>query len=417
MHNFIFRNPTKIFFGRGVLKNLGSELKSYGKSTLIIYGSKNIIKIGLLDKVKKILINNNISYFELSGIIPNPVISKVRMGINIVKKNRIKTILAIGGGSVIDTGKIISAGATVNHDPWDFFTGKKTVQKGIPLITIQTLSGTAAEVTSGATITNNKTKEKLGAGGYSLYPKASFLDPEITFSVPSNHTAYGAADMLSHILDPYFFGRNDKTSVPDKLAEAIAKIIFDVAIKTLLYPKNYETRATLMWTAVLANNGMISRGSNPSRYYFHMLEHSISGLFNVPHGAGLSVIIIGWTKYAAKHMPFKLAQFGINVFNIKRKKNENIHMVAKLTASMLKKWFKTIKCPTKLSELNIKKNKFNIISESILKEIKKETKGLEGDKLKDFTEQYYPEKKNLLNINSVLKFEKQRIIKILKLCE
>ena len=415
MNNFFFRNPTKMLFGKGMLKNLGNELKHYGKNTLIVYGGRNIKKIGLLNQVRKILSNHNISFFELSGVVPNPVISKVKKGIVLVKKHRIKTILAIGGGSVIDTGKIIAAGAMVKHDPWDFFTGKERVDKGLPLITIQTLSGSAAEVTSGATITNEKTKQKFGAGGYALYPKVSILDPKLTFSAPKTHTAYGAVDMLSYILDPYFFGKKEKTFVPDSMSEALAKIIIKTTPKVILNPNNYELRANMMWAASLANYGMISRGLNPARYYLHMIEHSISGLHDIPHGAGLSVLIVGWTKYAKKYIPFKLSQFGKKVFDLNYK--TSLSASASKTAKKIEKWLNSIKCPTKLSQLNISEDEFTKIIKNILYEIDNELRYMDNKSLKKFASQHYPEKKNLDNISKIKKFEEKRLFQILNLCK
>ena len=416
MNNFFFRNPTKIIFGKEMLGNLPKEINVYGNSTLIVYGGKSIKKNGLLNKVKKILKSNKIFVYELPGVIPNPIISTVKKGINLVKKKKIKSILAIGGGSVIDTGKIIAAGAMVNHDPWNFFNGKSTVKSGLPLIAIQTLSGSAAEVTSGATITNEKTNQKLGAGGFSLYPKVAFLDPENTFSVPKNHTAYGAVDMISHLLDPYFFGKKEKNLIPSILSKTLIKIIIKITPKVISNPKNYHLRADLMWSAVLANNGILSRGLNPARYYLHMIEHSISGLYkDVSHGAGLSVVILGWIRYQMIHMHKFLSKLGLIVFDLNKKKKSKD--LAIKTEKKFYNWLKLIKCPTKLSQLGINKKDFNKIIENIIYEIENELKYLDKKTLKKFINLNYPEKKLLTNKKQILKFERQRLFKILSLCE
>ncbi len=413
MNNFFFHNPTKILFGKGVLNKLGSELRAYGSRTLLVYGGGSIKKTGLYNNVMKLLSEQGIEVFELSGVKPNPVVSHARHGIGLVKEHNIEVILAVGGGSVMDTGKVIAAGAMVDHDVWDFYSGKEKVQKALPIVTVPILPASASEMMGGAVITNEETKEKLGTGGGALYPKVSLLDPELTFSVPINHTAYAAADTISHILDPYFFGTTENTAIPDRLVETVAKIVIQTAPKVLETPDDYDARGDMMWAATLAHNGMLSCGAKPCWYYLHVLEHSLSALYDVPHGAGLSVIMSGWFKYAAKQCPSRLAELGTNIFYLDGNERE----MAARTAEKFEEWFKAIKCPVKLKELDITDDKFDDISENVLMNVARVLKGQGEANLGTFAKRYYSEAKRLDDINSLLMFEKERVLSILELCK
>lgn len=411
MNNFFFHNPTKILFGKGVLVKLGSELKTYGSRILLVYGSGSIKKTGLYDKIIKILSEQDIKIFELHGVKSNPLLSFVREGIALAKENSVEAILAVGGGSVIDTAKAVAAGAVVDHDVWDFFLRKEKVKKALPLVTIPTLPASASEMNGGAVITNEETKEKIGTGSEALYPKVSMLDPELTFSIPANYTAYGAADMLSHIFEPYFNGATKNTTVPDRLAEAVIKIIIQTIPKVLVKFDDYDARGDLMWLATIAHNGMLSCGASPVWYYLHALEHSLSALYSIPHGAGISVVIIGWAKYTAEHAPAKLAQLGRIVFNLEGDGKET----ALRTAEKLEEWFKSIKCPVSLNELGITEDKFKEITENVLMNVTHVLKSKDKENLKQVAERYYSEAQSE-DIELLLKFEKERILNILELC-
>ena len=412
MNNFFFHNPTKILFGKGMVDNLSSELKTYGTKILLVYGSGSIKRMGLYDKVIKNLSQKDIEIFELSGVKSNPVVSLVRKGIKISKENKVDVIFAVGGGSVMDTAKAIAAGALVEFDVWDFFTRKEEVKNALPIITIPTLPASGSQMNGGAVIVNEKTQKKLGTGGSVLYPKVSILDPELTFSIPTNYTAYCSADMLSHIIEPYFHGETENTTISDSLAETVMKIIIQTTPKLLRKLDNYDARGDLMWAATIAHNGMLSFGTSPVYYYLHVLEHSLSGLFDNPHGAGLSVLISGWSKYTAKHAPVKLAQLGRNVFNL----NGYNKKTALSTAMKLEEWFKLINCPVTLQEIGITENNFKAIVQNVLSNVTRILKSKDNGSLKDFGERYYSEIQNK-DIESLLKFEKERVLNILELCK
>jgi alcohol dehydrogenase YqhD (iron-dependent ADH family) len=222
--------------------------------------------------------------------------------------------------------------------------------------------------------------------------------------------------MISHLLDPYFFGRKENNFVPSTLSHALIKIIMKITPKVISNPKNYYLRANLMWSAVLANNGILSRGLNPARYYLHMIEHSISGLYkNVPHGAGLSVVIIGWIRYQKIYMQNFLSKFGLGIFDL-NKKSKTQELAIK-TEKKFYDWLKLIKCPTKLGQLGINKKDFGKIIENIMFEIENEIKHLDKSSLKKFINYNYPEKKLLNNKKKIMEFERQRLFKILSLCD
>jgi hypothetical protein len=411
MNNFFFHNPTKILFGKGVLEKLASELKTYGTRILIVYGGGSIKKTGLYDKIINDLSKQNIEIFELSGVKSNPVVSLVRKGISLVRNNGIQVILAVGGGSVMDTSKAVAAGAMVDHDVWDFFSRKEKIEKALPLVMVPTRPASASEMNGGAVITNDETNQKLGAGGGALYSKVSLLDPELTFSVSTNITACAAADTISHIFEPYFNGANKNTKISDSLAEAVIKIVIETTPKALMNQNDYNARGDLMWAATIAHNGMLSFGTNPVWYYLHAIEHPLSALYDVPHAAGISIIIVGWTKYTAEHTPSKLAQLGRNIFNFEGDGKET----ALQTANKFEEWLKSIKCPTTLKEVGITEDKFEAIANNALLNVANLLKNKNKENLKHTVERFYSEARSK-DIESLLKFEKARILNILKLC-
>ena len=413
MNNFFFHNPTKILFGRGVLKNLGLELKTYGTKIMLVYGSGSIKKTGLYNKVINDLSAQNIEIFELPGVKSNPVLSLVREGITIAKKNGIQVILAVGGGSVMDTAKAIAAGSVVNHDVWDFFSRKEKIEKALPIIMVPTRTASASEMNGGTVITNEETKQKLGTGGIALYSKVSLLDPELSFSLSANDIACAAADTISHIFEPYFHGLDQNTKVSDSLAEAIIGIVIKTAPRALLKHDDYDARGDLMWAATIAHNGMLSFGTNPVWYYLHAIEHPLSALYDVSHGAGMSIIMAGWTEYRATYSPSKLAQLGRNVFNLKEGDDRG---TAIKTAEKFKEWLKSIKCPTTLKEVDITKKNFEEIVENAMMNITNILKNKDKESLKQTIKRYYSEAQGE-DMSTLLKFERKRILNILELCK
>jgi len=361
MKNFVFHNPTKILFGKDTIPSIGNETVAFGKTALMVYGRGSIRKNGIYDQVTKSLNDAGVTIIEHSGVQSNPVLSHVHQGIQLAKDHKVDVVVAVGGGSVIDSAKAITAGALVKHDVWKFFIGKKSIKTTLPLTNVLTLAASGSEMNSGMVITNEKTKQKFGFANKHLYPKVSILDPTATFSVSPAYTAYGAVDAISHILEGYFTNQEPYTPVQDHFIEGLVISCIDSCDRVLQNLEDYDARADLMWSATLALNGMTGAGLGKVGFPMHMIEHSLSALYNVPHGAGLSVVIPGWMAYQAKRAPDKLAQFGERVFGIT---SGSMGKKAGGGIQALRSWFTKVKTPTSLTALHISAEDIPMIAEN-----------------------------------------------------
>lgn len=317
IYDFIYNIPTRVYFGRDQLSNLGTELKKYGTRVLITYGGGSIKRMGLYDRVIKALSEAGLEAFELSGIEPNPRIDSVRRGAQMCKDHHIDVLLAVGGGSTIDATKIIAAGACVDHDPWDFLDLKKRapIERALPIVTILTLSATGSEMDTAAVISNPATNDKIGRLAPALLPKASFLDPTNTFSVSPYQTACGSADIMSHIIEVYFNMDQDLYML-DCMMEGLMKTVIRYAPVAMREPDNYEARANLMWASSWAINGFIDGGKRRA-WSCHPMEHELSAFYDITHGLGLAILTPRWMEYCLDETTApKYAQFGVNVFGI-----------------------------------------------------------------------------------------------------
>lgn len=315
MNSFIFQLPTKIYFGKNQLGNLGRELRQYGDHVLLVYGGGSIKRTGLYEQVVTEIKGAGLAVSELSGIEPNPKIDSVRAGVKICKEQEIDVILAVGGGSVIDAAKVIAAGAYVDTDPWDFFEKKTPIEKALPVCTVLTLSATGSEMNKGAVISNPATKDKLAVVSPHLQPRVSFLDPEATFSVSAYQTACGAADSLSHIMESYF-NLNDDLSMLDGVMEAMMRSIIQYAPIAMREPDHYEARANLMWAASWAIGDLIRSGRQQA-WSCHPMEHGLSAFYDMPHGHGLAILTPRWMEYCLDETTApKFYQFGVHVFGL-----------------------------------------------------------------------------------------------------
>ncbi len=274
-----------------------------------------MIRTGLLDRIKDLL-GDDFEVFEHGGIEPNPKIGSIRRGADKCKAEGIEIILAVGGGSVIDASKAIAAGACVDFDPWEFYGGpRRAIEKALPLFTVVTMASTGSEMTCGAVISNDETCEKLGRGGFPVFPKASFLDPELTYSVPRFQTACGAADILSHVMESYFKKDLDFCLL-DRMMEGVMKAVITNAEKVLAEPDNYEARGNLLWAASWAINGLFGGGSRQV-WSCHPIEHELSARYDMTHGLGLAIITPKWMRYCMETEPEtreRFREFGANVF-------------------------------------------------------------------------------------------------------
>jgi len=350
MQSFTFWNPTKIVFGKDTAGQVGKQAAKFGQKVLMVYGQSSIKKTGVYDLVKKSLEASSLQVVEFAGVKSNPVLSHVREGVKLAKEQQVDLIVAVGGGSVIDESKAIAAGARTDGDVWDFFIDKATVRDALPIVTVLTLAATASEMNSGGVVTNEETGQKFNIGAPLLFPKVSILDPTLTYTVPANYTAYSGVDAICHLVEGYFTAADPNTPLQDRLVEALVKTVMESTDRILVDPRDYEARATMMWSATLALNGLTPAGIGPFGFPNHMIEHSLSALYDIAHGAGLSIVLPAWMAYTARRAPARFARFGREVFGISEADDQQA--ATKGTAA-LKAWFERIGSPTTLTAAGI----------------------------------------------------------------
>lgn len=314
MNNFTFHNPTKLFFGKGMISHLEEELKAFNKKILLVYGGGSIKRSGLYDQVIEILADHNAKVFELPGVEPNPRVSTARKGIEICKKEKIDFILAVGGGSTIDCVKAIAVGAKTDDDIWNIVTKRKPAKDALPFGTILTLAATGSEMNAGSVITNWETKEKHGWGSPYSYPTFSILDPVYTYTVPRDQTVYGIVDIMSHAFEHYFH-HQENTLLQDRMVEGILRTVIDTAPKLLEDLENYQHRATILYCGTMALNGMVNMGYQGD-WATHNLEHAVSAVHDIPHGGGLAILFPNWMTHTLDANVARFKQMAVRVFDV-----------------------------------------------------------------------------------------------------
>jgi len=315
MKSFQFHNPTHIVFGEGSANQIGQLASKYGKTLLLVYGSASIKKSGLYDKTIKHLNDAGITVHELPNIEPNPRLSTVKKGIELCRTHNIDFILAVGGGSVIDASKAIAAGVPYEGDVWDFFTNKAIAKEALPLGTILTLSATGSEMNGSSVITNWEENLKRAFGSPLTYPKFSILDPTLTYTVPRNQTVNGAVDIMSHVFEQYF-SLTENTPLQERFCESILQTVIENVEIALENPNDAAARANLMWCGTMAlNGGQISVGM-ANDWASHGIEHEVSAIYDIPHGAGLAVIFPNWMKYVYEERVDRFVQYAQRVWGI-----------------------------------------------------------------------------------------------------
>ncbi len=363
MQNFVLHNQTKIIFGADRISKIGHESRAFGTKALLVYGKGSIEKNGILETVLTSLRDQGMEITLHGGVQSNPLLSHVRLGIDKAKKESIEVIVAVGGGSVIDSAKAISAGTLVDHDVWKFFTGKKSIKKFLPLTCVLTLAAAGSEMNGGMVVTHDEKKLKFGTGNKLLNPAVSILDPTATYTVPATYTAYGAVDAIAHILEFYFTTEDPSTPVQDRFMEGLIINIMESCEKSLNDPHDYQGRADLMWCCTLALNGWTAAGLGLVGFPMHMIEHTLSAHHNIPHGAGLSVVLPAWLSFQAKKNPKKLNQFATRVFQVEKTDSQTD---AQKGIKCLKDWFIKIGCPTTLKELKISSKEIPFLAKESL---------------------------------------------------
>lgn len=348
MNNFNFYSPTFFVFGKGRENEAGKYVKQFrGTKVLIHFGGGSVIKSGLLDRVKASLRAENTYFTELGGVKPNPRSGLVYKGIDICKRENIDFILAVGGGSVIDSSKAIALGALYDGDFWDFYTGKD-IEKALPVATILTISAAGSEGSMGTVITHENGMLKRAANGEPLRPVFSILNPELTYTLPNYQTACGATDMMAHVMERYFTNTKD-VEITDRLCEAILMTVIKEIPKALANPNDYEARANLMWAGMVAHNDTCGVGRQDD-WSSHQMEHELSGLYDVAHGAGLAVMFPAWMKYVMHHDIMLFAQFSVRVWGCEMD-FQNPENTARQGIECYEKFMTSIGMPIRFSEL------------------------------------------------------------------
>ncbi len=360
MENFRLYLPTKIIFGRGTENDVGAEVARYSKKILLHYGGGSIKRTGLYERVVKSLKDAGVEFAELGGVVPNPRLSLVREGIKLCRKEGIDFILAVGGGSVIDSAKAIATGVPYKGDVWEYFEsgGKMRIENALPVATILTISAAGSEMSPSMVITDEDSKRKLSAGKQdALRPVFSILNPELTFTLPKEQVAYGAVDMFSHIVERYFTNTNN-VDVTDEMCEAVMRSIIRNAKKAVTDTEDYDVRAELMWAGTVAHNGILGTGREED-WSSHKMEHELSASYDIAHGAGLAVIVPAWMRYVHKHDIERFARYARNVFHVIE---ENDDKAALEGIEETRKFFGSMGIATSLDGLGIGPEKIENMS-------------------------------------------------------
>lgn len=349
MKDFNFYAPTRVVFGREMENQLPQLIQQYGgHKVLVHYGGGSAKRSGLLDKVLNMLTEAGIAYVELGGVVPNPLLSKVKEGIDLCRKEQVDFILAVGGGSVIDSSKAIGYGVPYEGDVWDFWDGKAVPQACLPIGVILTIPAAGSEMSSSCVITKDDGMLKRGVNSDLCRCKFAIMNPERTYTLPPYQTAAGATDIMMHTMERYFSKYEDAT-LTDAIAEALLKTVKDAVFEVLKNPEDYRHRAAIMWASSLSHNDLTECGTEKD-FACHKLEHELSGLFGVTHGAGLAAIWGSWARYVMDKHLNRFVQFAVNVMGV-----TNDFTDPKATAirgiEAIERFYKAIGMPTSIPEL------------------------------------------------------------------
>ena len=356
MENFSFCNPTQIEFRRDKEKNIGKYISQNGvKKVLLVYGSKRVIEDGLFDVVIKSLKENGVDFIAFGGVVSNPILGTIQNAIKIAKDEQVDGILSLGGGSVLDSSKAIAVGTLYDVDVWDFFLGKEQIKKALPIFDIITLAATGSEMNGYAVVTNEKTKQKFSIWSPLVYPKVSVINPELQKSVSKEYLVYSATDVIAHTIEGYFTAKIQPKYM-SRQVENIIKTVIETTEILIKNPDDYNARGEFAWAATNALNGTTTVGTAGFSFPNHLIEHALSALYNVPHGAGLSVVIPAWAKWYYKENEAQFIRFAKEIFG----KNTALEGIEEL-----ENWFNKIGTPTRLKDFCLDKANISDIIENL----------------------------------------------------
>ena len=363
MNNFTFYSPTEFVFGKGTEMQTGELVRKYGASkVLIVYGGGSVVRSGLLERVKQTLAQTVIPCLELGGVQPNPIDTKVYEGIDLCRREGVDFVLAVGGGSVIDTAKAIAAGVPYEGDFWDFYIQKATVSSALKVAVVLTIPAAGSEGSGNSVITKVSALQKMSLRAPELLrPRFSITLSELTFTLLPYQTAAGIVDMMAHIMERYFTNTAD-TEIADRLCEGTLKAIITEAPRVMADPKDYGARANIMWSGMIAHNGTCGVG-NEEDWASHFMEHEISALYDVTHGAGLAVIFPAWLTWMASHHVEKVAQYAARVWDVPV--SEDLKAMALEGVARLKSFFTSIGMPVNFAQLGVEHPDIELLVEHL----------------------------------------------------
>ncbi len=352
---FEYQNPTRLVFGAGSLDRLGELASEHGKRALLVTGGGSVKRNGTFDRALRSLTEAGISVFECDGVEPNPRISTVKRGAAIARANECDLVIALGGGSTMDASKVMAAAVFYDGDPWDMiFHGQPephVPSRALPLIMVPTLAATGSEMNCSAVISNEQTKEKSFVQAQCLYPKVALLDPQLTVSVPSDQTAYGVCDLITHITESYLNGTGD-TPIQDRFAEGAILTAMEYGPRAIADGSDLNAREQIQWAATVALNGWINSGSGGAGYPVHMMEHTVSAFHDITHAAGLAIINPAWMRFAARTHTARFVQFAERIFGLSASGPDDLEC-ALAGIDRFEAFLESIGCPTRFSELGI----------------------------------------------------------------
>lgn len=349
MRTFKYYAPTHVVFGKETENQAGALVKKFGGTKVLVhYGGGSVVRSGLLDRVCKSLEAEGIAYVILGGVVPNPRVSLVREGIELCRKEGVDFLLAVGGGSVIDSMKAISVGVPYQGDVWDFYTRKTFDKECLPTSCVLTIPAAGSEMSDGSVITNDEGGLKKDYCIDEFRCKFAILNPEITYTLPAWQTACGATDMMMHTQERYF-SKDDDMDITDNIAEASLRTVMNSVKIVLKEPENYRHRAQLMWAGSLMHNDLTGCGTSGD-WATHMLEHELSGMFDVSHGAGLAALWGSWARYVMSENPTRFARFAVNVMGIANDFND-VEGTALRGIEAMEDFYRSIGMPTSIREL------------------------------------------------------------------
>ena len=351
MHDFVYYTPTKIIFGKNTEQQCGGLIKAHKcHKVLIHYGGQSALRSGLVDRIKSSLEAEGLAYVTLGGVVPNPRLSLIREGIELAHREGVDFVLAVGGGSVIDSAKAIAYGAANKGDVWDYYMGKRKPDACLPIGCVLTIAAAGSEMSSSTVVTNEENGLKRSFKTDMARPAFAIMNPELTLTLPAFQTACGCVDILMHTMERYF-GHGSNMDITDSISEGLMRTVMHHATVLRDTPAAYESRAEVMWAGSLSHNGLTGCGSDGGDWATHMIEHELSGMFDVAHGAGLSAIWASWARHVLPQRPDRFALFAEKVMGVARAESDTVTGLRGIEA--MEAFFRSLNMPTSLKELDL----------------------------------------------------------------